>query len=127
MQSVWMVVAALLFSVMGVCVKLASTQYDIWEIVAYRGLVGVAMIGGLIALRARRSGVPVVDALSTTHLAVHLRRSVVRHDLADAVVPRHRRPAAGHRDDDQLGVAALHRRVGGVVRDARRRAHRPSR
>ncbi len=34
-----MIVAALLFSIMGVCVKLASTQYSTWEIVAYRGLV----------------------------------------------------------------------------------------
>lgn len=76
MQSVWMVAAALLFSVMGVCVKLASAQYNTWEIVAYRGLVGVAIMGGLIALRARRGGSSIADALRTTHLAVHARRSV---------------------------------------------------
>ncbi len=76
MQSVWMVVAALLFSVMGVCVKLASAQYSTWEIVGYRGLVGLVVMGGMIAMRARRGGASIVEALSTRHLAMHLRRSV---------------------------------------------------
>ena len=76
MQSVWMVVAALLFSLMGVAVKLASTQYGTPEIVAYRGLVGVAIMGVLIAVRARRGGASVVEALATRHLSMHLRRSV---------------------------------------------------
>jgi S-adenosylmethionine uptake transporter len=76
MQSVWMVAAALLFSVMGVCVKLASAQYNTWEIVAYRGLIGVAIMAGLITVRARREGSSVADAIRTAHLAVHARRSV---------------------------------------------------
>ena len=76
MQSVWMVVAALLFSIMGVCVKLASSQYNTWEIVAYRGLVGVAVMGGLITWRAGRGGASVAQALTTRHLGMHLRRSV---------------------------------------------------
>ena len=76
MQSVWMVAAAMLFSLMGVAVKLASSQYNTWEIVAYRGLVGVAIMGGLIAMRARRGGASVIDALSTRYLVMHLRRSV---------------------------------------------------
>jgi len=76
MQSVWMVVAALLFSVMGVAVKLASTQYNTWEIVAYRGLFGVAIMGAVIAWRARRGGASVVEALSTRHVFMHVRRSV---------------------------------------------------
>ncbi len=76
MQSIWMIVAALLFSVMGVCVKLASTQYSTWEIVAYRGLFGVVIMGGLIAMRARRGGASIVEALATRHFLMHLRRSV---------------------------------------------------
>ncbi len=76
MQSIWMVAAAFLFSAMGVCVKLASARFDTWEIVAYRGLVGIAVMGGLMALRARRGGVSVREALSTRHLPMHLRRSV---------------------------------------------------
>lgn len=76
MQSIWMVVAALLFSLMGVAVKLASVQYNTWEIVAYRGLVGMAVMAVLIGVRAQRGGASVVQALSTRHLKMHLRRSV---------------------------------------------------
>ena len=76
MQSVWMVVAALLFSLMGVAVKLASTQHNTWEIVAYRGLFGVAIMGAVIAVRAQRGGASVPEALSTRHGLMHVRRSV---------------------------------------------------
>ena len=76
MQSIWMIVAALLFSLMGVAVKLASAQYGTAEIVAYRGLVGVVVMGTLISVRARRSGTSVVDALRTRHLKMHLRRGI---------------------------------------------------
>ncbi|MEN9866529.1 MAG: hypothetical protein RL748_2119, partial [Pseudomonadota bacterium] len=41
MQSLWMLVAAFLFAIMGVCVKLASQWYSTGEIVFYRGLIGV--------------------------------------------------------------------------------------
>ena len=54
MQSIWMVVAALLFSLMGVAVKLASTQHNTWEIVAYRGLLGMVIMGIVVAVRAKR-------------------------------------------------------------------------
>lgn len=40
MQSLWMLVAALLFAVMGACVKLASEHYSIAEMVLYRSLIG---------------------------------------------------------------------------------------
>ena len=76
MQSIWMVVAALLFSLMGVAVKLASTQFSTWEIVAYRGLVGVCVMGAIIAVRSRRGGPSIVDALSTRHARMHLQRGV---------------------------------------------------
>lgn len=76
MQSIWMVVAALLFSVMGVGVKLASTHYNTWEIVAYRGLIGVTVLSSVMLVRARHGGVPLREALVTRHLGMHLRRSV---------------------------------------------------
>jgi S-adenosylmethionine uptake transporter len=76
MQSIWMVVAALLFSLMGVAVKLASSQYSTWEIVAYRGLVGLVVMATIIGVRARHGGASVVEALSTRHLKMHLRRGI---------------------------------------------------
>jgi hypothetical protein len=39
-----MLCASLLFSTMGVCVKLASAQYSAGEIVLYRGLIGAVII-----------------------------------------------------------------------------------
>lgn len=44
MQSLWMVFAALLFSVMGVCVKLLSGTYSTPEIVMYRSLIGAVFM-----------------------------------------------------------------------------------
>jgi len=51
MQSLWMIVASLLFSIMGVCIKLCTSYYSTAEIVLCRGLVGVCFIYALIALR----------------------------------------------------------------------------
>lgn len=52
--------AAFLFAVMGLCVKLASVQYTAGEIVFYRALVGLVLMG--VILRARggtlRTAVP---------------------------------------------------------------------
>jgi S-adenosylmethionine uptake transporter len=76
MQSVWMVVAALLFSLMGVGVKLASAQYNTWEIVAYRGLVGAVVMGCIVAVRARRAGRSVREALATRHPRMHFTRAL---------------------------------------------------
>lgn len=46
-----MLSASLLFSMMGVCVKLASAYYSAGEIVLYRSLVGAVFIGALTAVR----------------------------------------------------------------------------
>ena len=64
-----MICASLLFSTMGVCVKLASDTYGPGEIVMYRGLVG--MIG--IALLARTRGI----SLKTRVPMMHAWRSIV--------------------------------------------------
>ncbi len=44
MHSLWMLFASLMFSLMGVCVKLASQWYSTAEIVLVRGIVGVLFI-----------------------------------------------------------------------------------
>jgi S-adenosylmethionine uptake transporter len=51
MQSLWMLCAAFLFSIMGVCVKLASSYYGTAEIVFWRGLIGTVAIFFLARLQ----------------------------------------------------------------------------
>jgi len=63
-----MVAATLLFSIMGVCVKLASSYYGPGEIVMYRGLVGMVTLGVV----TRMSGV----SLRTQVPAMHFWRSL---------------------------------------------------
>jgi len=69
MQSLWMLVAALLFSLMGVCVKLASETYSVAELVFYRSLLGT--IGLAVFVRWRGF------SLATRYVGMHLRRGVV--------------------------------------------------
>ena len=71
-----MIVAALLFSLMGVAVKLASSQYNTWEIVLYRGLIGVVVIGSMIAVQARHTNRSIRDALATRYIGMHLTRGI---------------------------------------------------
>ena len=60
---VLMVVASLLFALMGVCVKLASAQYAAGEIVLYRALVGALTV----ALLTRWRGGTLRTALPAMH------------------------------------------------------------
>jgi S-adenosylmethionine uptake transporter len=69
MQSLWMLVAGLLFALMGVCVKFAAQNYGVMELVFYRGLIGC--VG--IALFTRLRGV----SLATAVPWLHLRRGAV--------------------------------------------------
>ncbi|MGY8904235.1 MAG: DMT family transporter [Burkholderiales bacterium] len=64
MQALWMVLAAFFFASMGVCVKLASAHFNTAEIVLYRGLVGLLLMGAVLWLRgtAFRSPVPGMHA-----------------------------------------------------------------
>lgn len=64
----WMVGASLLFSLMGVCVKLASTQYGAGEMVMYRALVGLPLMAAMMRWR----GV----SWRTSRPRMHLSRSV---------------------------------------------------
>lgn len=61
---VLMVLATLLFATMGVCVKLASSEYSASEIVMYRGLVG--LIG--LSLMARVQRIPLATSVPGMHL-----------------------------------------------------------
>jgi S-adenosylmethionine uptake transporter len=69
MQALWMLLASLFFASMGVCIKLASTHFNSFEIVAYRGLVGVIFLLGFTRVRG--------ISLATQVPMMHLWRSVV--------------------------------------------------
>jgi len=59
--------ASLLFATMGVCVKLAGARYGAGEIVMYRGLVGLVVVGAVALARG--------SSLRTAHPGMHLWRS----------------------------------------------------
>ncbi len=65
----WMLLASLLFAVMGVCVKKGSASFSSAELVFWRGVVSAVVIGIL----ARSRGVD----LRTRHFGLHASRSVV--------------------------------------------------
>lgn len=69
MQAVWMVLSALVFSTMAVCVKVAAAYFNNAELVFYRGLIGVVFL----AIFARLRG----TSLATKVLPMHIWRSVV--------------------------------------------------
>jgi drug/metabolite transporter (DMT)-like permease len=69
MQALWMVLAAVLFASMGVCVKIASAWFSSAELVFYRGLISVVFMG----LLARAGGI----SLATRHPGMHAWRSTV--------------------------------------------------
>ncbi|MGR4867667.1 DMT family transporter [Variovorax sp. LARHSF232] len=69
MQALWMVLAALLFASMGVCVKLASDWFTSAELVFWRGVIGIVFLW----LLARRQGV----SLATRYPGMHAWRSLV--------------------------------------------------
>ncbi len=69
MQSLWMLFATFLFSLMGVCVKLVSEDYSTPEIVMYRSLIGALFLGGWVWVRG--------GSFKTTYPFQHLWRGVV--------------------------------------------------
>jgi S-adenosylmethionine uptake transporter len=64
MSALWMLFASFSFSIMGACVKFASSTYSISEIVMYRGLTGVIMLFLLV----RHRGGSFRTALPKEHL-----------------------------------------------------------
>jgi S-adenosylmethionine uptake transporter len=69
MQALWMILAAFLFATMGVCIKWASAWFGSFEIVFYRGLIGLAFMAVLMRWRGVTVRTPVP--------AMHFWRSVV--------------------------------------------------
>ena len=69
MQALWMLLASLFFASMGVCIKFASVHFNSFEIVAYRGMVGVVFLIGF----TRARGV----SLRTRLPMMHVWRSVI--------------------------------------------------
>ncbi len=68
MKSGWMVVAGLLFALMGVFVKLGARHFSAAELVFYRSLIGLVVIWAIV--RAQRL------SLATPHLRMHLWRGL---------------------------------------------------
>ena len=54
-----MLLASLFFASMGVCIKFASVHFNSFEIVAYRGLVGVLFLIGFTRMRGVTLGTSV--------------------------------------------------------------------
>jgi len=69
MQSLWMLFATFTFSIMGLCIKLASSTYSTSEIVMYRGAVGVVFV--FVMMRYNRQSV------ATSYPWHHLWRGVI--------------------------------------------------
>lgn len=69
MQSLWMLLASFLFSLMGVCIKLASATYTTSEIVLFRSIIGVCMLGGFSLMKRL--------PLRTPLPGMHLRRGLI--------------------------------------------------
>lgn len=69
MNALWMVVASLLFAVMGAGVKVAGRHYAVTEILFYRSLIGAVCLYAFV--RAR--GV----SLSTPYARMHIGRGVI--------------------------------------------------
>lgn len=69
MQALWMVLASLFFSSMSVCVKFASTHFNTFELVCYRGAIGAL----IMMVACHRKGI----SLKTPVPKMHLWRSVV--------------------------------------------------
>ncbi len=69
MQSLWMLVASLLFACMGVCVKFAAATHSAVEITFYRSFISLILMFGLV--RLNRVG------LATPHWRWQISRGVV--------------------------------------------------
>jgi S-adenosylmethionine uptake transporter len=64
MQASWMILASLFFATMSVCIKFASTHFNTFELVFYRGLIGIAFM----AFLCRRQRVSVRTSIPWMHV-----------------------------------------------------------
>ncbi len=69
MNALWMLVASVLFSIMGACVKFAGRHYGVTEILFYRSLIGAACLFAFVRFRGM--------SLATPLAGMHLARGIV--------------------------------------------------
>ncbi len=69
MQASWMILASLFFSMMGVCIKFASAHFHTFELVFFRGLIGMLILAGICGVQR--------VSLRTPIAMMHVWRSVV--------------------------------------------------
>jgi S-adenosylmethionine uptake transporter len=69
MQAPWMILASLFFATMSVCIKFASAHFNTFELVFYRGLIGMAFMASLCRVQQ--------VSLRTTIPWMHVWRSVI--------------------------------------------------
>ena len=69
MQASWMILASLFFATMSVCIKFASSHFHTFDLVFYRGLIGMVIMASL----CRAQGV----SLRTTVPLMHVWRSAI--------------------------------------------------
>lgn len=69
MQASWMILASLFFATMSVCIKFASTHFHTFELVFYRGVIGIVFMAAI----CRSQRVP----LRTPIPLMHVWRSVI--------------------------------------------------
>jgi len=62
MQASWMILASLFFASMSVCIKFAATHFDTFELVFYRGLIGMAFMATLCKMQnvSLRTSIPMM-------------------------------------------------------------------
>lgn len=68
MQSLWMLAASFFFSLMGICIKYASARHNLGEIIMFRGVPSVLLLGGYALYRGQ--------SLLGKHLRTHAVRNV---------------------------------------------------
>ena len=64
MQASWMILASLFFATMSVCIKFASAHFGTFELVFYRGLIGMAIMASL----CRAQGVSIRTPVPLMHV-----------------------------------------------------------
>ena len=75
MQASWMILASLFFATMSVCIKYASAHFGTFELVFYRGIIGMVFMGGMCRLQgvSLRTPVPMMhvwrSAIGVTSLS----------------------------------------------------------
>jgi S-adenosylmethionine uptake transporter len=59
MQASWMILASLFFATMSVCIKFAATHFNTFELVFYRGLIGMVVMASLCRAQGVSTRTPV--------------------------------------------------------------------